>query len=788
VFPKRLPASQEDLEFALKANKCTVMSTSPATMGEMVQCSKGKDISHIKRLRVIMTGGAPVPRDIGNWYHSNGINIRICYGSSETACTMTNDWDITKEFTGALKPFALDPNGEPVCHFEAFDGPSSNIKHLCIRSDLPALASVSIREDGFYETGDLFEETFKDSGYYHYIGRKDDTIVMSNGEKTNPVPMEQLLNLNPIVKLSIVFGRGRPCTSVLIIVDDNATRDMNEEEIMDKIEDSIKKVNQVSPSHSAIVPQMVKLLPSNTAIPLTPKGSFMRRKVEEMFDEMLDKLYGNFLDGEQRSTKKLKTSESSWSKQDTIQFLLQGAATVLDLNAKQIEIDKSLFDLGLNSLGSIQLRNYISAQFNVDNNFIYHHSSISSMYKGIVSKKEDMTKKSYDHTQRISKIYLDKAEKEFSAARTPIDRSNIPKVVLLTGVTGSLGAFILRQLLEDSSTKKVYCVVRGDHNKLWSRLEKSFLDRSLDTSLLSNKDRVELIALDFMGENFGLDKSRFVKMKEEVTIMLHVGWLLDFNMTVEHFDKECIAPFYNLLKFSLDRSDPTPVHFVSSISASTRLNPTRIQETALPTDSRIAMPMGYAQSKFIVEVVLSLLAKKKNLPCHIHRVGQMYGDTENGIWNYSEQFPLMFVGGGSIMGVMPKLNLVVDWLPVDYAAKIIVEIMSETYTGKTTQHIYHIVNPQLLRWDNILDILKSSGVNFNTVPLSEWINMLGKSPNNPAIALLPYYESMMEGNGEMPIWETDNTMLIAPTMNHIPLLDCNLFKKFLLHWQSVNNL
>ncbi|KAI8879659.1 acetyl-CoA synthetase-like protein [Backusella circina FSU 941] len=787
VFPKQLPPSQEDIEFAMKVNKCTITSMSPVIMKEMAEFCKGKDISHIQKLRSIMTGGAPILKDVGNWYHSNGVKICICYGSSETACTMTNDWDTTKDFTGELKPFILDPNGESWCHFEAFDCSNSNIKHLCIRSDLPALANVKKR-DGLYETDDLFEETFKDSGYYHYIGRKDDTIVMSNGEKTNPVPMEQILNMNPVVKLSVVLGRGRQCTSVLIIVDDATTEGMGEREIMNQIQDSIKEVNQVSPSHSAIVPQMVKLLSPDTVIPFTPKGTFIRRRVEEMFDEILDGLYDAFLEGKQRSAKRLKIGVSSWNKKDTVQFLLQGAARVLDLHVEQIETDKSLFDLGLNSLRSIQLRNYISTQFDVDNNFIYHHSSILSMYEGIISEEGDLAKKSYDQTQKISQMYLEKAKKEFSTVITPPDRRNMLKVVLLTGVTGSLGAFILRQLLEDVNVKKVYCVVRGDRSKLWSRLEKSFLDRSLDTLLLSNKERVEPIALNFMDKYFGLDKTHFTKMKQEVTVVQHCGWLLDFNMPVEHFDKECIAPFYNLLRFSLKRTDPIPVHFVSSISASARLNPITIQETVLPIDSRIALPMGYAQSKFIVELLLSLLATEKNLPCYIHRVGQMYGDTENGVWNYSEQFPLMFIGGSSVMGVMPILNSVIDWLPVDYAAKIIVEIMSETYRGKTAQHIYHIVNPHILRWTDILDILKSSGISFNTVSLSEWINMLENSPNNPALALLPYYESMLESSGEMPIWETDNTRQVAPTMNHIPLLDSNLFKKFLVHWNSVKNL
>jgi thioester reductase-like protein len=134
----------------------------------------------------------------------------------------------------------------------------------------------------------------------------------------------------------------------------------------------------------------------------------------------------------------------------------------------------------------------------------------------------------------------------------------------------------------------------------------------------------------------------------------------------------------------------------------------------------------------VVEVVMDFLATNKLLPCFIHRVGQVYGDTVNGVRNYSEQFPLMFIEGGSFMGVMSELDRSVDWLPIDYTAKIIVEIMFQK--EQTAQHIYHIVNPYVLQWTDVLRILKSSGVDFTTDTLPEWIDMVENSPEIPAMA------------------------------------------------------
>jgi thioester reductase-like protein len=743
-------------------------------MSGMVEFNKGKDISHLQNLRPIITAGADISRTAENWCRSNGIKLCIGYGLTESPLTMASNDGPTKEFSTDVYPCRFDANGKPYCHFEDF---GSNIKHLCLRGDLPSLAQVKLRSDGYYETGDLFKQFNK--GGYHYLGRKDDTIVLSNGEKTNPAPMEQIINTCPVVKHSIVVGRGRQCIALLVILNDTAIQNMSENDITKQIMEVINKANKVSPSHSAIVQQMIKTLPSDTVLPFTPKGTLKRREVEEMFDEILSKLYDDFYEGPSRSSKKAKLNHTSCNKQDLVQFLLEGAAEILNLRIEDIEVDRSLFDLGLNSLKSNQLRNYISTRFNVDTNFIYHHSTISSICHGITDTEQDVIEKSYDQTQHLLEIYLDRAEKEFSRATSP-QVHKTSHVVLLTGTTGSLGAFILCQLLKDANVKKVYCVIRGDPNQMWTRLQKSFRDRSLDVSLLS--DKVKVIALNFMDKHFGLDQTQFTHLKQEITMVQHCGWLLDFNMPIDHFNKECIAPFYNLLAFSLARPDPIPVHFVSSVSASALMDPIKIQEVSPPINARVALPMGYGQSKLVVEVVMDFLATKKLLPCFIHRVGQMYGDTVSGVWNYSEQFPLMFIGGGSFMGVMPELDRSVNWLPIDYAAKIIVEIMFQK--EQNAQHIYHIVNPHALQWTDVLNILKSSGVAFTTVTLSEWIDMLENSPENPAMALISHYRAMLKGTGRTPKWDTVKTQSIAPTINRIPPLDCHLFKKFLKHWSS----
>ncbi|KAG1148895.1 hypothetical protein G6F37_003018 [Rhizopus arrhizus] len=108
------------------------------------------------------------------------------------------------------------------------------------------------------------------------------------------------------------------------------------------------------------------------------------------------------------------------------------------------------------------------------------------------------------------------------------------------------------------------------------------------------------------------------------------------------------------------------------------------------------MPMGYAQSNFVYEILLNYLTKQKNSPCCVERVGQISGDSENGVWNTSEQYPMLFVSDGALMRKMPKLSTEIDWAPVDYASAAIVDIMLRTAHLKADEEssIYHIVNLQ----------------------------------------------------------------------------------------------
>ncbi|CAO3610104.1 unnamed protein product [Mucor fragilis] len=688
--------------------------------------------------------------------------------------------------------FQLDAQGQPYGTFEVNDESEPHIKHLYIHAGSPMLGNhVANRADGGYSTQDLFIESTEFPGYYTHIGRRDDTLVMENGEKTNPVPMEATIRQSPMVEQVAVIGHGRQCTAALVQLNAELAECSSDEEVYKAVYDAVKEANNECPNHSKIFPQMVKILPLDQVLPTTAKGTLMRKKAEVAHQDAVEKLYKGFLE----EPKSLADSSSdidtsTWTFEQIEDFLIDSAAKVLDIPRSIIkDHPKSLFHLGLNSINAIQLRNYILECFdNVASNFIYQHYSIQSMVKALMSnEREDLqeqTEKQYQQTQQLAESYIEKAKRDFPCANNLYDESR-PKVVLLTGATGSVGSFILRELLRDSSVEKVYCCVRGEDYQLKDRLVESITSRSLNASMLET-DRLEILPMRFDEPLLGFSRERYQQLKKEVTIVQHCAWLLNFNLPINHFDKECIQPFYNLLKFAYNETNPMHVHFVSSVSASALLGSVIVEEP-LPLDSHVALSLGYSQSKFIVEILLNYLATEKNFPCYIERLGQVCGDSVNGVWNVSEQYPLMFIGGGSIMNKMPRLNTEIDWIPCDFAAASIVDVMLKTSNlpANTNESIYHIVNPHTIQWYDVLIAMKKSGMNFDIVEPTEWVKELAKDDANPAFRLMSFYQEAFKDSFKMSKWQTKKTRAMAPIISQSSALDTNLFSKYLNYWKSV---
>ena len=425
--------------------------------------------------------------------------------------------------------------------------------------------NIANQPDGSYLVGDIFYE--------------DETHI--NGEKTNPLPMEATIRSSPFVKQVVIVGHQQFCTAALIQLDFDRIGNVSREFVEKNIFELISKVNANAPAHSHLLKELVHFLSKDDQLPITPKGSLMRQKINQQYSQLIQQIYSDYSNQKYEKQKHRHT----FNRVDSEKYLLELFQSIL---GSQFTKSSSIFDFAINSLQIVQLTNSIGQNLHeIPLNFLYKHSTIEQ----IVNYFNEQTTSDEDQfdwkaTEQILNNYIQLIKENQSFSRE--EKSMNERIVLLTGANGALGNFLLRDLLNEdvSRVKSVYCFVRGQNP--FQRLLESFQQRKLDSSILVNQLNKRLFVLSDVSE-----------MKSEVTDIIHSAWNVNFNLPVRQFQNDSIEQLYDLLRFSRDHS--IQFHFISSIAsaASGTINP--IQEKPLPIDSKIPLAQGYGQSKYIGE-------------------------------------------------------------------------------------------------------------------------------------------------------------------------------------------
>ena len=156
-----------------------------------------------------ISGGAPLGRELAEWYADIGISIHEGYGLTETSPVIAVNTPAAHKLGTVGKPLAnvevmLADDGEVLVR-----GPSI-FKGYWNRPEETRNAFV----DGWFKTGDIGQ--LDTEGYLSITDRKKDLIKTSGGKFIAPQPIENTLKLNPLIGTAVVIGDRRKFPAVLI--------------------------------------------------------------------------------------------------------------------------------------------------------------------------------------------------------------------------------------------------------------------------------------------------------------------------------------------------------------------------------------------------------------------------------------------------------------------------------------------------------------------------------------------------------------------------------------------
>lgn len=353
----------------------------------------------------------------------------------------------------------------------------------------------------------------------------------------------------------------------------------------------------------------------------------------------------------------------------------------------------------------------------------------------------------------------------------------------------------MAQLVARDSVKKVYCLVRATSlENATQRTIQSLKERYVyDTLSQEQLAKIAAFPSNFGSKTLGLSPEVYEELLENVNIVIHSAWSVNFNMDVSSFEQQHIRGAYNLMSLCLNshRAAPASFNFTSSVSTVLATSSLTVSETG-PTSLENAMPMGYAQSKLVTEKLCAVAAKKTTMAAHVLRVGQVVGDTTNGCWNATEAIPLTIQSALTI-GCLPRPinDEVLSWLPVDVVAKTCIELSFVPTTDVARDAIFNICHPRLISWNNsILPALRAGGLKFDEVMPTEWVAKLKASNQdpkaNPPIKLLEFFEAKYgkDNVDSVPYFKTENASNYSKALGECRVVDRNLVGKFVKFWRE----
>ncbi|KAL8965587.1 MAG: hypothetical protein Q9197_006448, partial [Variospora fuerteventurae] len=751
----------------------------------------------LRSCAAVVTVGSHCPDALGDRLVKEGVNLCNWFGSTEVGMVGTSSH--------------REPGDKEWAYFRIPQPRMRNIwpRYICedqyefvYLKDYPSRV-VSNSQDppqSFYSK-DMFSPHATVPNAWKYLGRIDDRVTLTNGEKVLPLPIEGRIRKQPLVREAIVFGIAKPIPGLLAFRSE-AAKDMPDDDFVERIWPDVEAANQAAEGFSQIGKGMIVPMPANAEYPQTDKGSFIRPQMYQAFQKEIGEAYNRLNDHQEGSL---------WPKLSDLEDYLLGVGR--QLTGPQLE-DKTtdFFTVGMDSLRAIRMRGTIIKDLDLggnskclNQNIVFETSNVEKLARHVNDLRQGHIATT-ENPKTIMRAWIQKYG--VFKKRAPGSKSFPGKhTVVLTGATGGLGSHLLSKLCSDCSVAKIYCLLRGRDPLL--RVRRSLADRNLqlDTS------KTTALTSDLSDPVLGLDEATYAKIRSSVTHIIHAAWPVNFQLPLSSFESH-VQGLHNLLDLSLSTPYTTSAKllFCSSVSTALGTPPPATIPEAIIEDLDHAVKMGYGQSKLVSEHVVAAAVADAGARACVLRIGQIVGDTKFGTWNDAEAIPSI-VRSALTMGVLPELKMACGWLPVDTVADVILELGSvgaavvtaqreeqhllpdgdsgtdrrsngtEVNSGNTQANtipvngalkeekeeeedeeenpmrlVYNITSPRRpFSWTTeFLPALRASGLEFATVPAEEWLARLrslsSSTPTlaqekrasdpeaNPALKLLPYYE------------------------------------------------
>ena len=556
------------------------------------------------------------------------------------------------------------------------------------RPDLTAASFVETPAGRLYCTGDLGRWTH--TGDLEILGRSDAQVKL-RGQRIELGEIEYRLGAHPGVRQAVAVVEAETLWAFVSL--HTAASELTQAAWLDYLSSSL-------PTY--MLPAAVLTVPE---IPVSISGKVDRAELLR-------------LTSEQRTNPKEGTPPREGLEQHIAQVWAQ------HLECRLIGREDNFFELGGNSLHAIAVVNQLRRTMQCAVNDLYEHPRLADFASVCRPRPEHLravirsARRHWDSYREGLAVYeaerdvaLNAAHRCYEArnqsyAQVDIGKRRDYEQVLLTGATGYLGSYLLRELLTDRDRQVSVLVRGGDDTSARQRVGKilSHYFGPEEGAALRDDPRLTVLVGDLRRDHLGLSPQTYARLADDVQAVFHCAANVKHFGHYWEFHADNVAATSRLLKLSAGRvANPADFHLVSTLSTCGKAPEEGFQLfTEYDTVPEALDENYYIRTKQEAERLV-VAARQELANACIHRVGNLVFASNGGPLQFNIRENAFF----RLLAALIRLGVVPDdshlWLcHVDLVARGLVRLAG---TANLTNETHHLENA---RRDTLADFITAA--------------------------------------------------------------------------------
>ncbi|MEV0435579.1 amino acid adenylation domain-containing protein [Nocardia sp. NPDC050413] len=306
-------------------------------------------------------------------------------------------------------------------------------------------------------------------------------------------------------------------------------------------------------------------------------------------------------------------------------------------------------------------------------------------------------------------------------------RSGEPANILLTGATGFLGSFLLRELLEHT-TATVHCLVRAaDADTALDRVVATAAGYGIEV------DRARLAGVpgDLARPQLGIDPRRFAELADRIDVIYHNGALVNHLEPYGRMREANVGGTTEVLRLATT-TRVKAVHYVSTTSVLAGIPHADGVPAGLP---------GYALTKWVAEQLMHTAAER-GVPIAVYRPGLITGDSRTGVAPAEDAWWTMLRSMLVLGTAVDVRSVAIGMAPVDYvAAGIVRRSRDDSALGR----VFRAAGPEV-PLGIVYDEIVRRGYRFDFIDPMEFGQILTAAAEQPGVDPILARASALSGN------------------------------------------